>query len=312
MRLYVDLDLRQVVTGLGVKQPTATLYFTRGDGASLDIQFTRDGAVIDPGCDSVFFVIKPAGVFDGSPLVLHTAFTKSGSGVTATWSGQPNFNNETLDAALGVGGAADVASITAAAEIGFILSGSQTTTRVVRAVIENDLYRGSELSPSAYPVGSAVTFYPTIVFLTDVVTISGAATAKVNGTYVFDGTDWIKDADMRVLMTSTTATIWSLDEEDSYFIGTGVGLTSPAGVATWGDGNIGSGPPYPVAATAPSLDLVSTVAVAVGVVVQFSLGGILHTWQLQAGTTAESTAGGIVRPNDYNASTNAKIWSRLA
>lgn len=36
------------------------------------------------------------------------------------------------------------------------------------------------------------------------------------------------------------------------------------------------------------------------------------TWQLIAGTTAEDEDGGIVRPDDYTASTNEKIWVRVA
>ena len=37
----------------------------------------------------------------------------------------------------------------------------------------------------------------------------------------------------------------------------------------------------------------------------------LQTWRLFSGTTAEDAASGIVRPDDYNASTNAQIWKRI-
>ncbi len=37
----------------------------------------------------------------------------------------------------------------------------------------------------------------------------------------------------------------------------------------------------------------------------------LQDWRLFSGTTAEDAASGIVRPDDYNASTNAQIWKRL-
>ncbi len=37
----------------------------------------------------------------------------------------------------------------------------------------------------------------------------------------------------------------------------------------------------------------------------------LQDWRLFAGTTAEDSANGIVRPDDYNASTNAQIWKRV-
>jgi len=36
--------------------------------------------------------------------------------------------------------------------------------------------------------------------------------------------------------------------------------------------------------------------------------GTLQDWLLLAGTDAENSAGGIVRPDDYNASTNAQVW----
>ena len=49
MRLYVDLDLRQVVTGPGVKVPLSSLFFSRGDEETLEIQFTRGGAVVEEG-----------------------------------------------------------------------------------------------------------------------------------------------------------------------------------------------------------------------------------------------------------------------
>ncbi len=37
----------------------------------------------------------------------------------------------------------------------------------------------------------------------------------------------------------------------------------------------------------------------------------IQDWKLYAGTDAEDTSSGIVRPNDYNASTNAKVWKRM-
>lgn len=37
----------------------------------------------------------------------------------------------------------------------------------------------------------------------------------------------------------------------------------------------------------------------------------LQDWRLFNGTTAEDAASGIVRPDDYNATTNAQIWKRV-
>jgi hypothetical protein len=38
----------------------------------------------------------------------------------------------------------------------------------------------------------------------------------------------------------------------------------------------------------------------------------LETWRLASSTDAEDAASGIVRPDDYHASTNAKVWKQLA
>lgn len=39
--------------------------------------------------------------------------------------------------------------------------------------------------------------------------------------------------------------------------------------------------------------------------------GSLSVWQLIAGTTAEDTAAGVVRPDDYATTTNEKVWIRV-
>jgi hypothetical protein len=46
--------------------------------------------------------------------------------------------------------------------------------------------------------------------------------------------------------------------------------------------------------------------------VRIVLSGALTWWQLQNGTDAEDVSGGIVRPNDYDGTTNAQIWKRVA
>lgn len=53
--------------------------------------------------------------------------------------------------------------------------------------------------------------------------------------------------------------------------------------------------------------VISTGSVAFTVV-----DAVLHTWQLQAGTNATDAASGYVRPSDYNASTNARVWVQIS
>lgn len=59
--------------------------------------------------------------------------------------------------------------------------------------------------------------------------------------------------------------------------------------------------------TATDLDGIVTVGVAVGMTVVVILAGQLSHYQLQAGTTAENDPV-VIRPDDFNASTNAKVW----
>lgn len=66
---------------------------------------------------------------------------------------------------------------------------------------------------------------------------------------------------------------------------------------------------------ATALDGLATAsdAIATGVSVRTRSGtsGAREEWILTAGTDAENAAAGIVRPDDYNASTNARVWKQI-
>ena len=59
-----------------------------------------------------------------------------------------------------------------------------------------------------------------------------------------------------------------------------------------------------------ALDGISTIGKTL-LLVDLYVADEMQTWRLFAGTTAEDSASGIVRPDDYNASTNAQIWKRV-
>ena len=42
------------------------------------------------------------------------------------------------------------------------------------------------------------------------------------------------------------------------------------------------------------------------------ISNVRQIWFLKAGTDAENVSGGIVRPDDYAASTNEKVWVRVS
>lgn len=64
--------------------------------------------------------------------------------------------------------------------------------------------------------------------------------------------------------------------------------------------------------TAADLDSITTTTLDTLSLAVFAISGEFQVWELQAGTAAENAANGIVRPDDYNASTNAKIWVRIS
>jgi hypothetical protein len=52
-------------------------------------------------------------------------------------------------------------------------------------------------------------------------------------------------------------------------------------------------------------------AIPTNTVFMLTYGRIQQVWQLIAGTDAEAPASGVVRPDDYDGSTNARIWVQL-
>lgn len=60
-----------------------------------------------------------------------------------------------------------------------------------------------------------------------------------------------------------------------------------------------------------NLDGVPTVGVSVPQLYVLSVGLSSQLWQLAAGSDVENAAGGIVRPDDFNALTNAKVFKRI-
>lgn len=67
--------------------------------------------------------------------------------------------------------------------------------------------------------------------------------------------------------------------------------------------------------TATDLDSLPTTDVAVGRIVTLVINNgtfdEIQNWMLYTGTDAEAESDGIVRPDDFHTSTNAKVWKRL-
>ena len=63
---------------------------------------------------------------------------------------------------------------------------------------------------------------------------------------------------------------------------------------------------------AGALDGIATVSVNPPLLVALRLNGQLTVWQLDQGNATADVSAGIVRPLDFDAMTNAKVWTRLA
>lgn len=60
--------------------------------------------------------------------------------------------------------------------------------------------------------------------------------------------------------------------------------------------------------TNAALAEVPTTGITAPYTIQIIVGGVLQTWVLTAGTSANDPSNGILRPNDYAATTNEQIW----
>ena len=163
MRLHVDLETLQLIEGPGFRNPVTSLRFKRGDGARLEVVFLENGTtpatIGDPATLELRFGVKPRGRYESGYLV-HTAdWTLPAEGATDPVYGcSPSFNTVELDAALGVGSVAgsELAEVTLMGEVTWREgAGAPTSTRTFLVVVENDVNRGTEGTPTgatpAYP-----------------------------------------------------------------------------------------------------------------------------------------------------------------
>lgn len=103
MRIYVDLTLEQITIASGIQQALASLTFKRSPFAALEVQFVRNGIVVELASDATgIFEVKTSGQYDSSPLTSALAWTKSGTGEETVYTLVFSLINAPLDAALGV------------------------------------------------------------------------------------------------------------------------------------------------------------------------------------------------------------------
>lgn len=180
MNLYFDLDAGYFVTSPGSRERLATMELKRGDTCSLAVRFLTGGTVTGLATGATGkFGMKEQGDFDGDFVASAGTWTKTGTGSSTVYTFEVNLATTELNTLLGVGVAADVASVLLNAEMEFIADGVRTSSNTIACTVYNDVIRGTESGPAEIADGTPIN-----------------PTATVTGTLTSDGSTPVEFVDM--------------------------------------------------------------------------------------------------------------------
>jgi hypothetical protein len=152
MLLYFDLDKGRLVTSPGSGDSLAQLDFKRGDTLPVILRFIRGLTVTELAAGATGSIgLKTVGNFDGSFLAADIGWTKTGTSTATIYTFVLDLNTVALNTALGVGAAADVASLPVNFELEFVESGNTTSSQTVLGTVYNDVIRGAEEAATTAP-----------------------------------------------------------------------------------------------------------------------------------------------------------------
>ncbi len=330
MNLTFDTDLAALIQSPGFTAPILSLIANRGDGEHLQVTLTRTAEPWQaPAGAELRLIIKDELAHDADTLALADTFTYDAA--RGLYTADINYITTALDALF----TDDVNAVNAKAQFAWRTSGAAKWKRsqVVSITITRELYEGIEGSPDESEVSSD---YPTlsqvIRYMAAIVGQTGGGSTKLDGIAtpalpLNTAVAFVDDSSSNLLriyelVTGTDAEsaptiirpddyaggsnerVWKLRYTAADISGiTNVALKAdtirylPAVVGVTGGGST-------------KLDGVATTALAAATAVAFiddSSSNILRLYELVTGTDAES-APDVVRPDDYNSSTNAKVW----
>lgn len=305
MKLYIDLDTHQFTNSRGVPQRTP-LELSAGTSPLFQVYFLRNGAVVVPDLNNLTVSV---GRLDSAPVASETSYTVAASGAHNLLL---DLTQPTLLNALTAGSwdtmLSDGVSRT------YLIAGAEAAPSLVRA----KGFRVKVTTPLP-----AEFYIPSGLFAVDAV----ARTLTLDSSVLPD-----EDAQMVVeaLVPKAAFMLRVSGEEDSlasFVAALPVDILAPyeeialSPLAQFDPQYVASLPDYTslTGGTATDLDSLVTVDVDVGltVFVSVSVGGSIRGvhFRLVAGTDAENTdpdAGPlVVRPDDYNGATNAKVWVEI-
>jgi hypothetical protein len=145
MRVYVNLDTNEFVVSPVLTQRVNTLFFVRRDTVPVEVQFVRQGSVVELGAGATGQIgIKKT--YTGSFLANDAGWTKTGTGTSAVYQFDLALNTTEMSAEFNPDATTD--SITAKIEISWTVSGTTSSTMPTSCVVYNDVIRGTEGSVS--------------------------------------------------------------------------------------------------------------------------------------------------------------------
>lgn len=150
MRVYIDLNSRAFVVSPVLLQRVTELLFTRRDTVPVEVQFVRDGVVVELGAGATGKMgLKKT--FAGDFLAYDSAWTKTGTGTTTIYTFGLNLNTTELDAEFPDD---DEESVSARVEVEWADGGLISSTLPCSAVIYNDVIRTGDAEPTSTAISS--------------------------------------------------------------------------------------------------------------------------------------------------------------
>jgi hypothetical protein len=140
MRVYINLDSREFVVSPTLIQRVTTLYFTRRDNEPVEVQFVRNGAVVELAAGALG-KIGLKSTYAGNFLAYAGAWEKTGTGANTTYTFSLNMTSANLTALFPDD---DEDAVTCKVEVEWQQGGNISSTLPTEAVIYNDVIRGGE------------------------------------------------------------------------------------------------------------------------------------------------------------------------
>jgi hypothetical protein len=144
VRVYINLDTNEPVVSPVLTQRVNTFFFVRRDVVPVEVQFVRNGAVVELGAGATG-AIGLKKTYAGSFLANDSGWTKTGTGSSTVYTFDLNLNTTELGTEFTVD---TLDSINCKFEISWSVSGTTSSTMPTGAVVYNDVIRGTEGAPT--------------------------------------------------------------------------------------------------------------------------------------------------------------------